>query len=168
MRKRVFIACSVLVLPILFFALLSRFSGAGIRVSDGSLLGYSSKTSEWLYFSYPNIRVKNDGPYVFTNGNNYSALKVESTEQVHNKVERYTVKNEVRVTVDNELETQFDVPLKNVYPRSELSLPSPEKLLAISDLEGNFDAMVDLLLANNVINQKVKMDVWNRPSRSGW
>lgn|GEM_PF-4471044 len=138
MKKRFFIVISVLVLLILFFALLIRFSGAGIRVSDGSLLGYSAKTNEWLYFSYPNIRVENDGPYVFINGNTYSALKVESTEQVHNKVERYTVKNEVRVTVDNEQKTQFDVLLKYVYPHSELSFPSPEKLLAISDIEGNF------------------------------
>ena len=46
--------------------------------------------------------------------------------------------------------------MRDNYPSSELSYPGTEKLLAISDFEGNFDAMFDLLLANNVINQKLK------------
>jgi len=42
--------------------------------------------------------------------------------------------------------------LRKAYQRSELSIPSPKKLFAISDLEGEFDTMVHLLQGNGVID----------------
>ena len=47
----------------------------------------------------------------------------------------------------------FKVSLRKDYPRSELSIPSPKKLFAISDLEGEFDTMVHLLKANGIMDE---------------
>ncbi|WP_144395633.1 metallophosphoesterase [Pleionea sediminis] len=149
---------TVLLTLIFFISLvvISRFSGVGIRVSDGSYLGYSASTDEWLIFEYQNIPVMHDGPYVFVESSKLLALRVESFKQTINKVTRSPVDGDLLVTVDNKSKTQFTVPLRQSDPRSQLNYSTTEKVLAISDIEGNFDAAAKLLIANGVIDSSLR------------
>ena len=151
LKKIFLIIITVILILVTTLAGLTRVY-SGIRFTDGLFLGYSKSTNEWLFFEYQNRLVKHDGPYVFVDSDKPLALRVQSTPQSINKVTKAPVLGELLVTVDNKNQTQFNVPLRHSYPRSELSYSTPENVVAISDLEGNFDATVNLLLASRVID----------------
>lgn len=155
MKKFLIIVALILLSFVILLALFSRFSGTGIRITDGRYLGYSEQTTEWLFLEYQNIPVTHDGPYVFFNSDKHLALRVDSFEQNTNNVTKSIVTDEVLVTVDNKQKTQFKVPLWHSYSRSKLEYTTSEKVLAISDIEGNFDAVVNLLTANGVIDKSL-------------
>lgn len=152
MKKLPIYLFNLLLLIILSLCFLSWYTGSGIRISDGRYLGYSAKTNEWLLLEYQNIPVLHDGPYVFKSNGNRFADYISGDKISPAKLSRIDVKDSVSVIVDNELNTTFEVKLKNSYPRSDLDIPSPDRYLAISDMEGDFDAMVRLLRSNGVIN----------------
>lgn len=156
MKKLSIYLFGLLLLIILSLCFLSWYTGKGIRVSDGKYIGYSAKTNEWLLFEYQNIPVLHDGPYVFRNIDKRFANYISGDNISPAKLSRIDIKDTVSVTVDNELKTTFVVNLKNNYPRSKLKITSPAKYLAISDMEGNFDAMVGLLRSNGVINDALE------------
>jgi len=149
LKKIVKLFCAFLLIVIASIALLSRITGIGIKAPDGCYLGYSN---EWLFLDYQNIPVRQDGPYVLTENDTRYALYINGDGKAPSEVLRQDVTNEVEVIVDNAEGTQFTVPLRKAYQRSELSIPSPKKLFAISDLEGEFDTMVHLLQVNGVID----------------
>lgn len=155
MKKFLYIAATIIIILFISLCLISRFNGSGIRITDGRYLGYSQSTDEWLFIEYQNKLVKHDGPYVFIDSNDHLALRVESTAQAVNNVTKTPVRDELQVTVDNKLKTQFNVTLRHSYPRSKLNYSTTENVLAISDLEGNFDATVNLLIANRVIDDSL-------------
>ena len=113
MKKLLKLVVILLLIAIVIIALISRFTGTGIRVSDGRYLGYSGKTKEWLFIEYQNILVRQDGPYVLNDSGKDTALTIESSEQAINKVSTETVSNEVIVTTKN-----------SVYRSSKAILPS--------------------------------------------
>lgn len=141
--------CAFLLIVIASIALISRVTGIGIKAPDGRYLGYSN---EWLFLDYQNIPVRQDGPYVLTENDTRYALYINGDGKAPSEVLRQDVTNEVEVIADNDEGTQFTVPLRKAHQRSELSIPSPKKLFAISDLEGEFDSMVHLLQGNGVID----------------
>jgi len=155
LKKVIKIFCVVVLLAIIGIAIFSRVRGIRIKVADGRYLGYSAKESEWLFLEYQNIRVNHDGPYVIHKNDKNYAIYINGDGIAPSKLLQKEVVNEVEVTVDNEAATQFMVPLRKDYPRSELTIPKPEKLFAISDLEGEFDFMVKLLKANGVIDNSL-------------
>lgn len=158
MRKLSIYLFGLPLLLVLSLCFLSWYTDSGIRISDGKYLGYSTETNEWLMFEYPNIAVLHDGPYVFRNSGSRFANYITGDNNSPAKFSRVDIKNTVSVTVDNQSNTNFTVDLRNSYPRSDLDIPSPSRYLAISDMEGNFDAMVDLLKSNGVINDSLE---WN-------
>ena len=156
MKKITIFAFSILLIFVCSIALYSFSSGKGIRISDGRYFGYSASTQEWLFFDYQNMRVMQDGPYVFKNGEQHTAINITSNQTFSNKLTQTDISSHVEVVVDNDAHTKFVVKLRSSYPRSRLDIPSPEKLFALSDMEGNFDAMVDLLRTNGVINDELE------------
>ena len=96
-----------------------------------------------------------DGPYVFNQNGRKFAYYVNGDENGPASLSKIDVNDTFSVTVDNESATSFEVTLKTSYPRSALEITAPEKYVAISDLEGNFDAMVGLLKSNNVIDDNL-------------
>lgn len=156
MKKWSIYLFGLLLLLFLSLCFLSWYTGSGIRLSDGKYLGYSEKTNEWLLVEYQNIPVLHDGPYVFRNNGNRFAHYISGDSKSPAKVSRVDIKNTVSVSVDNELNTSFSVNLRDSYPRSELNTVSPARYIAISDMEGNFDAMVTLLKSNGVINDSLE------------
>lgn len=148
-KKIVKIFCVFLLIVIASIALISRVTGIGIKAPDGRYLGYSN---EWLFLDYQNIPVRQDGPYVLTENDARYALYINGDGKAPSELLRQDITNEVEVIADNDEGTQFTVPLRKAHQRSELSIPSPKKLFAISDLEGEFDTMVHLLQGNGVID----------------
>ena len=129
-----------------------------VRIADGRLLGYSGNDGEYLFLQYQNIPVRHDGPYLLEENNIRRALYVNGDDRAPSELTEKEVKNSIEVTVDNDEETKFTVPLRKDHQRSELTIPNPKKLLAISDLEGEFDVMVNLLQVNGVIDNSLS---WN-------
>ena len=127
-----------------------------VRIADGRILGYSKNEGEYLFLQYQNIPVHHDGPYLLDNNNNKrSALYVNGDGITPSKFLQKEIENSIEIFVDNNAETKFIVPLRKNYKRSKLIIPNPKKLLAISDLEGEFDIMVKLLQANDVIDNSL-------------
>ncbi|NVK56522.1 MAG: phosphatase [Alteromonadaceae bacterium] len=117
-------------------------------------MGYSYLSDEWHFFEYRHFPVTQDGPYVHWQHGKPIATYVNYSEVNGNQLTNLHVNSTVEVIVDDDAKTTFAVPLRLDYPRSRLEFSAPEKLLAISDLEGNFAAAAQLLIANGVIDKK--------------
>ena len=150
MVKKVLLGSFVFV--VLF--LVVYFSSNAIRFSNGVLLGV--KKGELYLFEYDIPAINRDGPYVFNqDGKRYSLNVLGNDNSVMPEVIQTPVEKYINVVVDNAQQTQFSVPLRDQYSRAELNVPSPKKILVVSDLEGKFEQMVQLLTANGIINQSL-------------
>ncbi|MFD1063492.1 metallophosphoesterase [Winogradskyella litorisediminis] len=90
----------------------------------------------------------NDGPFII----NDSLLYVVD-EANHLKITTVFDKDSIPVEVSNLNKTEFFVSLASGYdiPDSEYELP--EKIVAISDIEGNFNAFSSFLYSNKIIDK---------------
>ncbi|MEL6924446.1 MAG: metallophosphoesterase [Bacteroidota bacterium] len=88
-----------------------------------------------------------DGPYVI-DGNAYyvDANNVITSEEVEPG-------DELTVTVNNEDKDVFRVKIKKAYEPDKAIYDMPKKLLAISDIEGNFNGLYSFLLNNGVMDK---------------
>lgn len=66
--------------------------------------------------------------------------------------------NEISVYKPGENPVTFKVPLKKAIKAAPVSYPQPEKIFAISDVEGNFNTVTGLLKKHQVINEQLH---WN-------
>ena len=147
MVKKILLGSVALVILFLVIFLESN----AIRFSNGQLLG--TKAGEFYFFDYEMPAINRDGPYVFNkNGKRYSLNVQASDNSAMPDVLKDPITDHVDVIVDNVQQSQFSVPLLNQYSRAAINIPSPEKVFVVSDLEGKFDQMVQLLTANGVIN----------------
>lgn len=89
-----------------------------------------------------------DGPYII--GNKVYTVNAENklTEKNLDRTKLLTIKTGL-----SEI-PEFSVELKNNYPVENEEYEMPEKLIAVSDIEGNFTAFYSLLLSNKVIDKK--------------
>ena len=155
MKKWLLALGSLLLVALTVIALFSRIYGVGIRIHDGRFLGYSAETKEWLLLRHQNVPVRQDGPYVFNAEGQRYALSVRGDGTTPSEVVRADVSDEVEVVADDQARTRFVVPLRHAHPRSALEIAAPSKMLAISDLEGAFETLVDLLRVNGVIDDSL-------------
>ena len=137
------------------FSLLA-ITKTGIKFSNGTYLGYSSKTDEWLFAEYPNTPVTLDGPYLIKQDNKLVALYVKGDGVSDSSLQKVEVTEELTVHVDGRVDYSFSVPVRTQHERSQFEFAEPVRWLAMSDLEGNFDATVNLLVANDVIGQDLR------------
>lgn len=124
-------------------------------VAQSSLLSVSSVVSS-LNDSLQNVTLKNvDGPYLIKEKNQYKLLKV-IPDATHFRITEEVIDLEknssFQVVVDNKDQDTFSVPINPKIQPPKAKYKQPEKLLAISDIEGNFNAFYSLLLANAVID----------------
>lgn len=152
MRKLLSGIAIALVLALVALAGLSRYQGALLQGAGGRALGYSGHTHEWLFGEYPTFPARRDGPYVLLDGDRRTALALEPRIGGEAVAVRTPVSTRVGVVVDDAAQTRFDVPLRERHPRPRLRWPMPERLLAVSDLEGDFAVATRLLQANGVID----------------
>lgn len=96
-----------------------------------------------------------DGPYLFKEKNHAKVIQVvKSANQYHILEEEVNLKEDIilNCTVDNEDRDFFTIPILKKIKSPKSTYKQPEKLLAISDIEGNFNAFYSLLLANGVMD----------------
>ena len=99
-----------------------------------------------------------DGPHVFYRGQNVVVKSVERRDS--NAIARtqvYTNRNMVMLTCRiPETGDEFTFKLHDTLPTEQDSYVMPERLLALSDIEGNFEAFKLMLLGAKVIDEKFK------------
>lgn len=118
-----------------------------------------------LLFSMANVNAQDtlknffDGPYLLYKGDEllvkevvHAQHKVSATEKSYKLSEKQ--KLVVKVKFSNATEKDFEVKLKSSIVQEPSVWAQPDKLLFLSDIEGEFDALRNLLLANKVINKK--------------
>ncbi|MFB9863329.1 metallophosphoesterase [Rufibacter immobilis] len=89
-----------------------------------------------------------DGPYIFGEQQFY----VSSQNEL--KKAAFIPKQPVTVRVANPDRDSFQVFIKKPYLPGPDTYPLPDRLLAISDIEGNFDAFYSFLISNGVMDQR--------------
>lgn len=100
-----------------------------------------------------------DGPFLFRQANNMLAHlqivknKKEKIRAMSALVEGPFFYNRDWTCFDPAGDKLFSFKLMREHKVSPAIYPSPEKLLAISDIEGNFDAFANLLKGNGVVNE---------------
>jgi len=107
-----------------------------------------------------------DGPYVFYKRNLTIVRNVERKEngKLAAIKEIYDSNEETPILtckVDNESGVSFKIKLHSTYSVPPSTYPQPEKLFAISDIEGNFEAFSSTLLGNGIINNQFEWTYGN-------
>ena len=138
----------VIAIAILF---LSIYAKANYQMSIEPL---DKETSECL------SEFASDGPYVFYKKGLLLVKSLERTAdgKLKTKKEIYSSKDELSsltCKVDDASQTSFTVKLHSDFKAPPSSYPQPEKLLALADIEGNFEAFATTLKGNNVINENL-------------
>lgn len=88
-----------------------------------------------------------DGPYIFDD----IKFSVNSeNELVRGKFDRH---KPIEVRVNNRDKNKFEVTLKSAHQQEAEYYDLPTKLIAISDIEGNYNALHSFLLNNKVIDE---------------
>lgn len=88
-----------------------------------------------------------DGPYIFGD----TIYRVDDKNSMY--IERLDNSRRVMVKADNKDKDEFSVSLREKYTMEPDHFPLPEKLIAISDIEGNFDGFYSFLVANGVMDK---------------
>lgn len=88
-----------------------------------------------------------DGPYIF---DDFQFSVTDKNLLASKKIAR---DKPIKVFVNNNDKDQFKVVLKKIHQQEIDSFRMPNKLIAISDIEGNFDALHSFLLNNKVIDK---------------
>lgn len=97
-----------------------------------------------------------DGPYLYKDKQGAKMVKViKSANEYHILEERIDLSENVTLncTVDNDDKDSFTIPIIKKIKRPKSIYKQPEKLLAISDIEGNFNAFYSLLVTNGVMDK---------------
>lgn len=101
-----------------------------------------------------------DGPYVLYRGDSIVVKTTKSSSKDRIKAYSYSIsKNDKKnLTLDikfsNDSTKNFKVQLRDEIENEISVWKQPKKMFIISDVEGEFDAFRDLLLANKIINNK--------------
>ncbi len=103
-----------------------------------------------------------DGPYVFYGRDKIivRSFQVEGTacKVAEEKIYKPTEEVPLICKVDMNGSVGFEFTLKKSHKSPPAVFPQPEKLFAISDIEGNFQAFTATLIGNGVVTKKLK---WN-------
>ncbi|WP_057937482.1 metallophosphoesterase [Algoriphagus resistens] len=146
------VIASYYVITILYFGHGDIDSKTGISTfywSGLDDLGRKDKASGFLVNEYyPTFLNGVDGPYIFQNrsysvsaDNKWLEKKVDTTDFI-------VVETGIREF------PRFSLQLRRNYPVEEFDYKMPEKLLAISDIEGNLTGFYSLLVASKVIDPR--------------
>lgn len=86
-----------------------------------------------------------DGPYIIGN-------KVYRVDQDNKFIQASYSGQAIQVAGGNEEKDLFNVKLKALHQHTSATYPMPDRLIAISDIEGNFNALYSFLLNNGVMD----------------
>lgn len=97
------------------------------------------------------LNLMSDGPYIFHREHGTEYIDIFGSEKT-----RKTVKGQDLIQVNYSTDSSFAFPLKNHINDEPSTYEIPEKMLVLSDIEGNFQALKNLLIAGGVINDKLE------------
>ncbi len=114
-----------------------------------------------LTLSFWNFNVKaqelNDGPYVTYEGDRIVFKSVSAGKVINSSIPRSEKKNAVaKVIFADHPKWNFTVPIKANLSVEKSEFAQPEKILFLSDIEGEFEGFRTLLIASGVINESYK------------
>lgn len=95
------------------------------------------------------LSIKKDGPYIFHDGDVTTSYSVDDTTVARTYINKFKPQ---QLAVQTDLEKAFSVNLQSAITIQPSVYAAAEKLLAFSDIEGNFDAFRKLLQSNKVID----------------
>lgn len=137
---------------IIFFLLivvgLIRFTDGTISNPSHIILGYDETEGRFQIWEKKIFKLNGiDGPYIIDN------QKIEVTND--NKIQYIKIlrKDVLSVKVNNLDQDTFSLKLKDSIVGNADQYTMPEKLIAISDIEGNFNAFASFLIKHGVIDQ---------------
>lgn len=101
----------------------------------------------------------NDGPYVLYKKEQIEVRTIVEEEGIRKaKLQTFSVKEKASVPVNVQFsdhpEWNFSVKLQAALKNEPVEFKQPDQLLALSDIEGEFEAFRKLLLANKVIDEQ--------------
>lgn len=145
-RKRIYYFLGTIVTILLCGFIYYLFTG-GITLKD-------SKGQVILGRKPGKANMSIDGPYILENNGLYDIVQV-SEDNGSFSIEKKNVntpdEKQLNCIVDSRQMESFKVQIRDEYMDSSVYV-APTRLLAISDIEGNFFALQKLLLSNGVIN----------------
>jgi len=136
----------IIVIPLVLL-LLVRFTNGTISSGDKIVLGYAEDHKRFQFFDQKTFELNGlDGPYLIDN----KLFQVEENNEI---TESPLEADSILVRVNNDSRDNFYVNLRREHIRPESTYQLPEKVIVISDIEGNFNGFSSFLLKNNVIDE---------------
>lgn len=122
------------------------------------IFGYDHTVGKFYINEYPLTLKCSDGPYVLYKDNSAIITRALSKNENDFRVESNTLTlsdlYEKGLNVLADSASSFYVSIQREIKSTESTYPMPEKLLAFSDIEGNFYALKQLLLHHKVMDEQ--------------
>ena len=138
----------IIILLILTAVILVRFTDGSISGGGKTILGYDEEKERFQIWEKKTYNLNGiDGPYIIEN-QIYEVTK-------ENKFQQRTInrKDALLVKVNNADNDLFTLTLKDSISFQPDNYQMPEKLIVMSDIEGNFDGFSSFLINNRVIDK---------------
>jgi len=92
-----------------------------------------------------------DGPYLFIQDSSILVYEIDDNNELH--VRKATHTDSFPVVVPNEKRDTFYFTLQDSLKIELASFPESDKIFTVSDIEGNFNALVSLLQGNGIVDE---------------
>ena len=100
--------------------------------------------------------LENDGPYVFYNQDRIVVKAINGLDtMLAYQVDTFPITEKKNISINCTFKNSlfnFSTRLKDTLKNEEIEYSNVQKIIAISDIEGNFNAFRNLLLANEIID----------------
>lgn len=138
----------IIILLILTAVILVRFTDGSISGGGKTILGYDEEKERFQIWEKKTYNLNGiDGPYIIDN-QLYEVTKEDKFQQ--RTINR---KDALLVIVNNADNDPFTVTLNDSIRFQPDNYQMPEKLIVMSDIEGNFDGFSSFLINNRVIDK---------------
>jgi hypothetical protein len=137
----------IIILLILTAVILVRFTDGSFNSPENVILGYDEERGRFQIWEKKTFNLNGiDGPYIIDN----NLYRITSDNKFESTIIRR--RDSLFVKVDNDDNDKFSFQLKDSIKLENETYNLPDKIIVISDIEGNFDAFSSFLLNNKVID----------------
>ncbi|HRP03181.1 MAG TPA: metallophosphoesterase [Candidatus Kapabacteria bacterium] len=145
--KIMYLIFAIIIIIIAIFYYLVRFENASIENNDIVIVGYNEKTGKFIFSKQREYSLSGiDGPYII----NDSIYRITSMNTISREPLRD--KHYIKVFANNIDNDTFSFNLQDSYQKPLSNYLASNKIIAISDIEGNFDGFSSFLKNNHVID----------------